>query len=290
MRKKWWVPWAIYTPLTVFALVTLVPFTYLFFSAFKTKEAFFTGAFWPVEDGGPWWAVDWSGFTLTNFTRLWTEVRIGEASFLRAVLNSFFFASVMSVLATLGAAMGGYGLAKFRFRGRQLIETIVLGAIVIPGALLIAPGYFLLYQLGLLDTYAGLILPGVAPAFGVYLFRQSFLASMPTEMMEAGRIDGCSEWRIFFQLALPMVKPMVGAFVLITYLATWTNFIGPQIVIQTPEKYPLAVAVAQLRGPFSIEYGMIMAGTLVAVAPVLGLFLLLQKDFIAGLTSGSVKG
>ncbi|MEO0513923.1 MAG: carbohydrate ABC transporter permease [Planctomycetota bacterium] len=178
----------------------------------------------------------------------------------------------------------------FKFRGREFIATIVLGALVIPGALLIAPGYFLLFQLGLLDSYAGLILPGVAPAFGVYLFRQAFISSMPVEMMEAGRIDGCGEWRMFFQMGLPMVKPMVGAFVLITYLATWTNFIGPQIIIQTPEKYPLAVAVAQLRGPFNIEYGMIMAGTLVAIGPVLALFLLLQKDFIAGLTAGAVKG
>ncbi|MEM9881837.1 MAG: carbohydrate ABC transporter permease [Planctomycetota bacterium] len=290
MRKRRTTPILVYGPLTAFALVTLVPFAYLIFSAFKGGDTFFTGPFWPVADGGPWYNVDWSGFTVTNFTRLWTDARIGEASFLRAVLNSFFFASVMSVLATLGAAMGGYALAKFRFPGRGLLEAVVLGAIVIPAALLIAPGYVLLHQLGLLDTYAGLILPGVAPAFGVYLFRAAFLSSMPTELMEAGRIDGCSEARIFFQLGLPIVKPMVGAFVLITYLGTWTNFIGPQIIIQTPEKYPLAVAVAQLRGPFSVEYGMIMAGTLVAIAPVLGLFLLLQKDFIAGLTSGAVKG
>ncbi|MEM6553965.1 MAG: carbohydrate ABC transporter permease [Planctomycetota bacterium] len=290
MRPRWTTPIFVYGPLTVFTLVTLVPFAYLIFSSFKNNETFFTGPFWPVADGGPWWNVDWAGFTLSNFARLWTDARIGESSFLRAVLNSFFFASVMSVLATLGAAMGGYALAKFRFPGRVFLEAVVLGAIVIPGALLIAPGYVLLHQLGLLDTYAGLILPGVAPAFGVYLFRAAFLSSMPTELMEAGRIDGCSEARIFFQLGLPVVKPMVGAFILITYLGTWTNFIGPQIIIQTPEKYPLAVAVAQLRGPFSIEYGMIMAGTLVAVAPVLGLFLLLQKDFIAGLTSGAVKG
>jgi ABC-type glycerol-3-phosphate transport system permease component len=217
-------------------------------------------------------------------------VKVGESPFLRAVLNSFFFASVTAILSTLGAAMGGYALAKYNFRGREFLTTVVLGALVIPGALLIAPGYFLLYQLGLLDSYAGLIVPGLAPAFGIYLFRQAFMSSLPTEMMEAGRIDGCSEWRMFFQLGLPMVKPMVGAFVLITYLGTWTNFLGPQIVLQTPEKYPLAVAVAQLRGTYNIEYGMIMAGTLVAVGPVLVLFLLLQKDFIAGLTAGSVKG
>ncbi|MEO0513924.1 MAG: hypothetical protein AAF086_01340 [Planctomycetota bacterium] len=103
MRKRWWTPFAIYIPLGAFALVTLVPFAYLIFSAFKTKETFFSGPFWPVEDGGAWWAVDWAGFTIGNFTRLWTDVKIGEASFLRAVLNSFFFASVMSAVGTLGA-------------------------------------------------------------------------------------------------------------------------------------------------------------------------------------------
>ena len=207
MRRRWWTPWLLYGSLSVFAVVTLIPFSYLIFSAFKTQETFFSGPFWPVQEGGAWFNVDWSGFTLTNFERLWTEVRVGESSFLRALLNSFFFASVMSVLATLGAAMGGYALAKFTFRGREFLVNVVLGALVIPGALLIAPGYFLLYQLGLLDSYAGLIIPGIAPAFGVYLFRQAFISSMPTEMMEAGRIDGCGESRMFFSLALPMVKP-----------------------------------------------------------------------------------
>jgi ABC-type glycerol-3-phosphate transport system permease component len=184
--------------------------------------------------------------------------------------------------------MGGYALAKYDFLGRGMFTNIVLTALIIPHALLLGPGYKVLYTLGLLDSYAGLILPGLAPAFGVFLFRQAFVSGLPSEMMGAGRIDGCGEMRMFFQLALPMVRPMVGAFLLITYFSTWNNFIGPQIVLQTTEKYPLGVAVAQLRGPYGTEYGMIMAGTVIAIVPVLSLFLLLQKDFIAGLTAGSV--
>ncbi len=254
-----------------------------------------------IAEGNPSGAFGraWGLLTLNNFDRLFNGVPSENADSVvektdtgikRAIVNSFFFASVTSVLATLGAAMGGYALAKFRFRGRNFIDNLVLGALVIPGALLIAPGYQLLYWLGLLDSYAGLILPGIAPAFGVYLFRQAMITSLPDEMMEAARIDGCNEIKMFFIMALPMVRPMAGAFLLITYLGAWNNFIGPQIILQDPDKYPLAVWISQLRGVYGIDYGLIMAGTLVAITPVLILFLMLQKEFIAGLTAGAVKG
>lgn len=273
----------VYLVLTVFAAITLVPFVYLLFSAFKSTESFFSFVFWPTD--GAWYDVDWDGFTLDNWRTLFFE-----AGIVRATVNSFFIASVTAILATLFSAMGGYALAKYRFKGRGVTTVVVLGSLAIPFALLIAPGYQLLYWLGLLDTYTGLILPGVAPAFGVYLFRQAFISSLPDALIEAARIDGCGDIRIFFQIALPMVRPMVGAFLLITYLATWNNFISPQIVIQSADKLPLSVFVAQLKGPYGTSWGMIMAGTLVAITPVLVLFLLLQRDFIAGLTAGAVKG
>ena len=241
----------------------------------------------------------WGMLTLDNFKRLFREVTPdGEERFNffnnqgigRALINSFFFASVLSVLSVLGAAMGGYALSKYRFRGREIIDWTVLAALVIPGAVLIAPGYQVLYWLGLLDSYTGLILPGVAPAFGVFLFRQSMRNSVPTELIEAARIDGCGELRIFFTIALPMVRPMAGALLLFGFLGAWNNFLQPQIVLSTPEKFPLAVFISQLRGVYGIDYGLIMAGTLVAIAPILVLFLLLQKEFISGLTSGAVKG
>ncbi|MEM9020350.1 MAG: carbohydrate ABC transporter permease [Planctomycetota bacterium] len=274
---------ALYVALTVFAIIALVPFAYLLFSAFKSQDTFFTFVFWPTQ--GKWWQVDWSGLTVKHFVTLFTDAGVA-----RATVNSFFFASVTAILATLCSAMCGYALAKYRFAGRSALLWLVLGALAIPAALLIAPGYQVVYWLGLLDNYAGLILPAIAPAFGVYLFRQAFIASMPDEMIEAARVDGCGEVRLFFTIALPMVRPMIGAFLLITYLGTWNNFIAPQIIIQSQEKLPLSVFVAQLRGPYGTEYGMIMAGTLVAIFPVLVLFLLLQRDFIAGLTAGAVKG
>jgi ABC-type glycerol-3-phosphate transport system permease component len=162
--------------------------------------------------------------------------------------------------------------------------------LIIPGPLLIAPGYKLLWQLGLLDSYTGLILPALAPAFGVFLFRQAMLNSVPAELIEVARIDGAGEFRIFFTIVIPLVRPMIGAFLLITFLGAWNNFIGPQIVLQTPETFPLSVAINNLRGLYATEYGLIMSGTLVSIAQVMCLFLLLQKEFLAGLTSGAVKG
>ena len=273
----------LYVPLLAFAAVMLIPFAYLVCASVKSNADFFSAPFLPAGNGPL--GVAWERLTSTHYQRLFQQLGFG-----RHIVNSFFLASVTSVLATLSSAMGGYALAKFRFRGRAWFTGLVLAVLIIPNALLLAPSYQLLYRLGLLDSYAGLILPGIAPAFGLYLFRQAMLSSVPNELLEAARIDGCGEIRNFFTMALPMVRPMTGAFLLITYLGTWNNFIWPQVVVQSPAKLPLSVAIAHLRGVYMTDYGMLMAGTLVSIAPVLLLFLLLQREFIAGLTSGAVKG
>jgi multiple sugar transport system permease protein len=272
-----------YSVLSILAVIILIPFAYLFSASIKTNSDFFSSLFLPSGNG--LFGVAWTRLTLANYARLFTKFEFG-----RYTLNSFFFASVISVLATLSSAMGGFALAKYHFRGRRALTDLVLAAIVIPPALLLAPTYQMLYHLGLLDTVFGFILPAIAPAFGVYLFRQAMISGVPTELIEAARIEGCGDIRIFFSIAIPLVRPMIGAFLLITFLATWNNFIGPQIVLQTPERFPLAVAIAQMKGTYSQDYGLLMAGTVVSVLPVLMLFLLLQREFIAGLTSGAVKG
>jgi len=216
---------------------------------------------------------------------LFLELNIG-----RALVNSIFISSVHAVGATLLCAMCGYGLAKLRFWGRGAVFSVVVAALIVPAPLLLAPGYQLLFQLNLLDTYAGLILPGLVPAFGVFLFRQAMLQGVPTELVEAARLDGAGDIRIFFELALPLVRPMTGAFLLISFLGAWNNFVGPQVVLQSPELQPLSVMVNNLRGVYGTDYGLIMSGTLISIVPVMALFLLLQKEFISGLTSGAVKG
>ena len=274
---------SIYVLLAIFAALTLAPFVWMLTAALKTKADFFGAVFLPGGDG--LLGVAWGRLTLDNFRRLFVELPM-----LRALTNSFFLASVVSLGATLCCAMGGYALSKFAFRGRELATTLVLTAIIIPAPLLLAPGFEFIYRLGLLDTYAGFLLPAMAPAFGVFLFRQAMLNSVPAELIEAARIDGCGEIRIFFQLVLPLVRPMIGAYLILSFLGVWNNFVGPQLILQSADRQPLAVAINLLRGIYGTDYGLLMAATLCSIAPIMCLFLLLQKEFIAGLTSGAVKG
>jgi multiple sugar transport system permease protein len=273
----------VYTVLWVSALVTLVPFVWMVAAALKSREDFFRSLFLP--EGAGLFGVAWEKLTLDNFKRLFEQGNIAVH-----IVNSAFLSSATALGATLGSAMGGYALAKLRFPGRGFLMGFVLWSLVIPGTLLLAPGYKVLFDLNLLNTYWALILPALAPAFGVFLFRQAMVNAVPDSVIESARIDGAGEFRIFFTIILPLVRPMVGAFLMITFLGTWNNFISPQIVLQSPEMMPLSVAISQLRGIYSQDYGLIMAGTLVSIAPVMVLFLLLQKEFISGLTSGSVKG
>lgn len=273
----------VYAGLVAVGALTCVPFAWLLCAAFKTNADVFSSNFLPHGDG--LFGVAWERLTLANFARLFTELGIG-----RAMVNSIFLASTSALLATFCCSLAGYALAKFRFAGRDTVLSLVLAALVIPGPLLLAPGYKLLYDLGLLDSFNGLILPGVAPAFGVFLFRQAMLNAVPATLIESARIDGAGEIRIFFTIVLPLVRPMIGAYLIIVFLGSWNNFIGPQIVLQDSTSFPLSVAINQLRGLYGTDYGLVMSGTLVSIAPVLALFLLLQKEFISGLTSGAVKG
>lgn len=271
-----------YAVLYIGAAVMLVPFIWLICGAFKDNQDFFGSAFLPRGDG--FLGIAWDRLTLDNFRHLFADTSI-----LRALLNSFFLSSVTALLATLLCAAAGFALARYELRFKPLILALVLGLVIVPPTLLLAPGYQLLFRLNMLDSFWGLIIPAAAPAFGVYLFRQAARSSVPSELLEAARIDGCGELRIFALIAVPLLRPMISAFMLITFLGVWNNFINPQIVLQSAAKFPLSVAVAQLKGVYYQDYGLQIAGTLLSVAPVLGLFLLLQKDFVSGLTSGAVK-
>lgn len=268
--------------LIALAIIVLVPFAWLIVASLKSQEDFFSGLFLPPGEG--FLGVAWDKITLSNYAHLF------ELGFGGALINSVFYAATSALFATLISAATGYTLAKGAFRGRTIMTLVVLGALIIPPTLLIAPSYELLYDLGLLDSVWGLLLPTFAPAFGVFLFRQAVNQSVPDELLEAARIDGCSETSIFFVIVLPLVRPMIGAFMLITFLGMWNNFISPQIVLQSQSKQPLSVAIAQLRGVYQTDYGLLMAATVVSIAPVAALFLILQKQFISGLTSGAVKG
>lgn len=274
--------WVLHTILIIIAIITMVPYAWLIIASLKSQDDFFSAIFFPPGEGA--FGIGWDKLSLDNYKNLF------QLGFETNLINSVFYSATTALFATLICAATGFVLAKHQFRGRNLITLIVLGALIVPPTLLLAPGYELLYDLNLLDTAWGLLLPLLAPAFGVFLFRQSVIQSVPDELLEAARIDGCSEWSIFFIVVLPLVRPMIGAFMLITFLGMWNNFISPQIVLQTADKQPLSVAIAQLRGVYKTDYGLLTAATVISVLPVAALFLFLQKQFISGLTSGAVKG
>lgn len=248
------------------------------------------GARYAIARGNPrgLLGVAWGQLTSSRYRQLLDGSK--RPNFLDFTWNSVFYASVTAVLATLSSAMAGYALARFNFPGRRLVTGAVLASLVVPSSLLLAPTYQLVYRLGMLDSFAGLVLPGLAPAFGVFLFRQAVSASVPAELLEAARLDGSGEGRLFFAVALPLLRPMVGAFLLVMFLGAWNAYLWPQLVLPSPHRQPLAVATAQLRDFYSVDFGLIMAATVLSVAPVVTLFLVLQRDFISGLTAGALKG
>jgi len=187
------------------------------------------------------------------------------------------------------ASLGGFALAKYEFRGKRPIMILMLATMMIPGQVMLGPLYELIYHVGFMDSYLGLIVPGCVSVFGMFLFRQSML-QIPDDLLEAGRIDGCSEFRLYWNVALPVSRPMTGAFCLISFMGTWNSFLWPQIVLHTQERATLPIALTQMVGLYSQKYGVLMAGTLLSILPVVILFFILQKEFISGLTAGAVKG
>ena len=168
---------------------------------------------------------------------------------------------------------------------------MMLATMMLPSQVLLPSSYELMYRLGWLDSYAAVIVPGAVSVFGMFLFMQA-MRGVPDELLQAGRVDGCSELRLWWEVALPIVRPMIGAYTLLSFMATWNSFLWPQVVLQSAEKYTLPIGLANMIGlpAYDTPLGMLMAGTLLAILPVVLLFFILQRDFIAGLTSGAVKG
>lgn len=260
------------------SIACLIPFAWLICASFKTQADMFSSPFLP------WSHLE--SLTLANFRTLFTRI-----PFLRWLLNSLFLASSQTVLVVTLSSLGGFALAKYRFVGRKILMLIMLFTMLLPYQVLLPSSYELMYHLGWINSYAAILVPGAVSVFGMFLFRQA-MASVPDELLQAGRVDGCSEIRLWWEIALPIVRPMVGAFTLLAFLANWNNFLWPQIILQDELKYTLPIGLTNMIGlpEFETQYGVLMAGTLLSIIPVVILFFVLQKDFIAGLASGAVKG
>ena len=263
----------LYTVLIAMALFTLIPFVWMLSSSLKLDQEVFQ---YPIR-----WIPE--TFHWENYRVIWERV-----SLLTYFKNTAIIALAVTFLQTLTSSFAAYAFAKLRFKGRDLLFVAYIATIAVPWQAYMLPQFIMMRSMGLYDTLLAMIVLQAFSAFGVFLMRQ-FMMTIPDELLDAARIDGCGELRIFFAVAMPLLRPMVSAFLLITFLGVWNNFISPQVVLQSADKFPLSVAVAQLKGVYYQDYGLQIAGALVSVVPVLFLFLLLQREFISGLTSGAVK-
>ena len=221
--------------------------------------------------------------TLDNYRELFARIGIGHY-----FINSLIVACAITMLSLLVNTMAGYAFAKLRFRGRERIFAVLLAALVIPAQVTMLPLFLIMKQLHLVNSYGGVVVPALATVFGIFLVRQ-YARSIPDELIEAARIDGAGELRIFFQIVLPMLKPVLVTLAIFTFLGAWNDFMWPLIVLTDTSHYTLPVALASLSREHIQDVEMMMAGAVITVLPVLTLFLVLQRYYIQGLLLGSVK-
>jgi multiple sugar transport system permease protein len=222
--------------------------------------------------------------TLANYRELFARAGMG-----RYLANSLVLTIAVTLLSLLCNVAGGYAFAKLRFPGRDRIFKLLLAALVIPGQVAMVPLFLLLKHMGLVNTYGGVIVPALASIFGVFLVRQ-YALTIPDDVLEAARIDGAGELRIFRSVIVPVLRPIIVTLAVFTALGTWNDFMWPLIVLNDSDLYTLPVALASLSREHVQDNELMMAGSVVTTLPVLLVFLVLQRYYIEGLMQGSVKG
>jgi len=267
--QKFW----IYLTLGVCAAIMFLPFYYMIITAFKsTREMAQTGVSLIVRDP-----------TLEPMRDL-----LKGSSYGMAALNSLFIALLSTVGNMFLCTLAGFAFAKHHFPGRDKIFMGLLATMMIPGTVLMVPGFLLNRDFGWLNTWTPLIVPGLAGVFGVFLSRQ-FIGKIPDALIYAARVDGCSEWRIYFQLILPLCKPLLATLGILTFLGSWNSFLGPLIILLDEGKYTLPLVIALLQGRFRGQENVQMAGALLSVLPVLIVFFSFQKQIVKSLANTGLK-
>jgi multiple sugar transport system permease protein len=222
--------------------------------------------------------------TLAQYRALFVRLNIG-----RAFLSSTIVAATVTVCSVLFGSMAGYTFAKLRFRGRERMFGFLLTAIIVPPQVGMLPLFLLMKKLHLVNTYWGVIIPSMVTVFGIFLIRQ-FMLSVPQELLEAARIDGAGEFRIYWSVVMPLARPILATLATFMFMTTWNDFMWPLIILSNQSHHTLPVALANLLGEHVLDVELMMAGAVITVMPVLLVFLVLQRYYIAGLMVGSVKG
>jgi putative chitobiose transport system permease protein len=263
-----------YTILGAMAVITAFPFAWILLTSLKgPKDLLFSTPpqFLPSDP------------TLANYGRVLDALPIPAFFF-----NSIVVAVVLTSLNILVTALAAYPLAKMRFRGREAIFYLLLATLIVPAQLTFIPSYLLAQFFGYYDSLPAVILPGLASAFNIFLMRQAF-RSVPNELIDAARVDGAREWRIWWQIALPLVRPTVATVAILTFVTSWNDFLWPSLMLPTMSNKTLPVGLAALQGFFASDFRGIAAGVTMTVVPILLFFVALQRYFVRGL-AGAVKG
>jgi multiple sugar transport system permease protein len=221
--------------------------------------------------------------TLEHHARL-----VGRLNLARHLGNSALVAASVTGISLLFNSLAGYAFAKLRFRGRERLERLLLAALVVPAQVGMLPLFLMVRELGLINTWAGVILPGVASIFGIFLMRQ-YALSIPDSLLDAARIDGAGELRIWWSVVLPWCRPILVTLAAFTFVGTWNDFLWPLVVLSDADMYTLPVALANLLGEHVQDVELMLAGSVLTVLPVLVLFLLLQRHYIEGIAAGALR-
>ncbi len=267
-------PWAAYLLVGVGALVMLAPFYFMFVFATHSRTEIFSLP-------PPLFFGDDLGANLQILTE--------RLPFWRNLGWSLYVALASTALTLLFCSMGGYAFALFDFRFKNALFALVLATMLLPAFMNMIPTFMVMDLLGWIDQPRALYIPGAASAFGIFLMRQFVSVSIPKDLVEAARMDGCSELGIYWRIVLPLLRPALGTLGLITFIASWNNFIGPLVVLRSPDMYTLPLALRSLQSPVNTEWGALMAGSAIATLPLVLLFMVSSRQLIAGLTSGAVK-
>lgn len=275
-----------YTVLTLAAIFFVFPFYWMVVSSFKPLTDIFSLPIqlWPARP------------TLDNYAELFGLISSRELSGMRvrfplAFVNSLIVAVIYTIGSVLLSTLSGFAFAKLRFRGREVLLWIMLATMMVPHSVGLIPNYLIITRLGWLDTWWPLIIPSLAAPFGIFWMRQ-YISGVPDEMLEAGQLDGCGPFGLYWRIVVPVIAPGMAALAIFKFMFNWNAFLGPLIYLQTPEKYTLPLLLAllsQAQQGRPIAYNLVFAASFLSVIPILVVFIGAQRYFVAGLTVGSVK-
>ncbi|HAG70115.1 MAG TPA: sugar ABC transporter ATP-binding protein [Lachnospiraceae bacterium] len=264
----------IYALLILLAVIMLVPFIWMITASLKMNKDIFVIPY-------QWWNPEpkWS-----NYLDIWTKIPLAKYA-----LNTVKLTIIVTILQIVTSSFAAYAFAKLQFKGRDILFLAYIATIAVPWQVYMVPQFIFMRSLGLADTHLAIIILQAFSAFGVFLMRQ-FYEGIPDSLCEAARIDGMSEYKIYAKIMLPLSKPALSTLTIFTFVNTWNDFLGPLIYLTTDSKKTLQIGIKMFISQYSAEYGLIMAASVISLIPVLIVFMALQKYFVAGITTGAVKG